>query len=283
MPAESRPATDSSLPHVRAKTLSEIAAAQRAVLIRIIRLVFVILIVTFTTLAFYQAWGISKESNLNYWVPIAASALLIVIVVGIDLLTPVKRISSIMGVLLGLLVGLLATLVVLAFALWAWRAYRGGGARGFSLAAALGLAAAAYVVWPLLAGHASAEVMAPAQAARTASAVDPWQPFTPTRVAELTAANKPVFVDFTAAWCVTCQVNKRLVLNRADVREAFAKRGVELVRADWTRRDPTITQALAALGRQGVPVYVLYRPGQAPLLLPEVLAPGTVLDALATL
>lgn len=112
MPAESRPATDSSLPHVRAKTLSEIAAAQRAVLIRIIRLVFVILIVTFTTLAFYQAWGISKESNLNYWVPIAASALLIVIVVGIDILTPVKRISSIMGVLLGLLVGLLATLVV---------------------------------------------------------------------------------------------------------------------------------------------------------------------------
>lgn len=180
-------------------------------------------------------------------------------------------------------VRLLATLVVLAFALWAWRAYRGGGARGFSLAAALGLAAAAYVVWPLLAGHASAEVMAPAQAARTASAADPWQPFTPTRVAELTAANKPVFVDFTAAWCVTCQVNKRLVLNRADVREAFAKRGVELVRADWTRRDPTITQALAALGRQGVPVYVLYRPGQAPLLLPEVLAPGTVLDALATL
>ncbi|MCC6869643.1 MAG: thioredoxin family protein [Burkholderiales bacterium] len=180
-------------------------------------------------------------------------------------------------------VRLLATLVVLAFALWAWRAYRGGGARGFSLAAVLGLAGAAYVVWPLLAGHATAEMLGPAQAARTTSAADPWQPFTPTRIAELTAANKPVFVDFTAAWCVTCQVNKRLVLNRADVREAFAKRGVELVRADWTRRDPTITQALAALGRQGVPVYVLYRPGQAPLLLPEVLAPGTVLDALATL
>ncbi len=112
MSLESRPGTDPPLPHVRARTLTEIAAGQRAVLIRIIRLVFVILIVTFTTLAFYQAWAISKESNLNYWVPIVAAALVIVIVVGIDLLTPVKRISSIAGVLLGLLVGILATLVI---------------------------------------------------------------------------------------------------------------------------------------------------------------------------
>jgi thiol:disulfide interchange protein DsbD len=92
-----------------------------------------------------------------------------------------------------------------------------------------------------------------------------------------------VFVDFTAAWCVTCQVNKKLVLTDAGVRKAFAERGVALVRADWTRRDPTITQALAALGRQGVPVYVLYRPGKEPMLLPEVLQRQTVLDALATL
>jgi thiol:disulfide interchange protein DsbD len=60
-------------------------------------------------------------------------------------------------------------------------------------------------------------------------------------------------------------------------------RNVELVRADWTRRDPTITRALAALGRNGVPVYVLYRPGKAPLLLPEVLRKQVVLDALASL
>jgi thiol:disulfide interchange protein len=90
-------------------------------------------------------------------------------------------------------------------------------------------------------------------------------------------------VDFTAAWCVTCQVNKRLVLNDGEVKKAFAARGVTLVRADWTRRDPAITKALAALGRQGVPVYVLYRPGKEPLLLPEVLQRQTVLDALATI
>lgn len=180
-------------------------------------------------------------------------------------------------------VRLLITMVVLAFALWAWRAYRGGAARGFSFAAAIGLVGAAYLAWPLFSGQAPADVLSPAQASKTTSAADPWQSFTPTKVAELTAANKVVFVDFTAAWCVTCQVNKRLVLNSTDVRRAFADRGVELVRADWTRRDPAITQALAALGRQGVPVYVLYRPGKEPLLLPEVLAPQTVLDALATI
>jgi thiol:disulfide interchange protein len=102
-------------------------------------------------------------------------------------------------------------------------------------------------------------------------------------VAELTGSGRAVFVDFTAAWCVTCQVNKRLVLNADDVRAGFAGRNVALVRADWTRRDADITQALAALGRNGVPVYVLYRPGKEPLLLPEVLQRQTVLDALATL
>jgi len=92
-----------------------------------------------------------------------------------------------------------------------------------------------------------------------------------------------VFVDFTAAWCVTCQVNKRLVLDSAEIRAAFARKNVALVRADWTRRDPDITRALTALGRSGVPVYALYRPGKDPVLLPEVLLRRTVLDALASL
>jgi len=91
-----------------------------------------------------------------------------------------------------------------------------------------------------------------------------------------------VFVDFTAAWCVTCQVNK-IALNSDAVRTAFAQKNVALLRADWTRRDPVIGQALAALGRNGIPVYVLYRPGREPLLLPEVLQKSTITDALATL
>ena len=177
-------------------------------------------------------------------------------------------------------VRLLITLVVVAFALWAWRTYRMGAARAFSVAAVAGLAAAAFVAWPLFSGAAaSASTDARASAAPGA---DAWQPYTPSIVSELTSGNKAVFVDFTAAWCVTCQVNKKLVLNDGTVKEAFAKSGVELVRADWTRRDPQISQALAALGRQGVPVYVLYRPGKEPLLLPEVLQKQTVLDAIAT-
>ena len=107
-----------------------------------------------------------------------------------------------------------------------------------------------------------------------------WEPYSAQKVASLQAAGKPVFVDFTAAWCVTCQVNERVVLSRDDVRAAFRDKGVTLVRADWTRRDPEIARALAALGRSGVPAYVLYMPGRAPLLLPELLTPQRVLEAL---
>jgi thiol:disulfide interchange protein len=123
---------------------------------------------------------------------------------------------------------------------------------------------------------------AAAEGAPAASA-DGWQPWSAERVARLTAAGTPVFVDFTAAWCVTCQVNKHTTLNRAEVRADFAARGVALLRADWTRRDPAITAALGALGRSGVPVYVLYAPGKAPQVMTELLSPAQVQAALKTL
>ncbi|MEO8675500.1 MAG: thioredoxin family protein [Casimicrobiaceae bacterium] len=175
---------------------------------------------------------------------------------------------------------LFVVLLGIGFALWAWRIVRGGGARPWGIAGFAVLAGTAVVAWPLFTPDTE-----PAKSASTSSpaAAGEWAPFTPARVADLTASGRAVFVDFTAAWCVTCQVNKRLALNADAVRADFAKRNVALVRADWTRRDPAITQALTALGRSGVPVYVLYRPGKAPLLLPEVLQQQTVLDALATL
>ena len=110
-----------------------------------------------------------------------------------------------------------------------------------------------------------------------------WDAYSKARIAEHNAAGRAVFVDFTAAWCVTCQVNKKVVLETRAVREAFSAKPIALMRADWTRRDPAITAALAEFGRSGVPVYALYAPGKAPVLLPEILSERIVLDALKSL
>jgi thiol:disulfide interchange protein len=138
--------------------------------------------------------------------------------------------------------------------------------------------------WPQTAPVAAATA-APASAAGSAGAAKSmaWQPYDEDAIARHVAEGRPVFVDFTAAWCVSCQVNKRLVLDTAEVQSAFAAANVVLMRADWTNRDERITAALARLGRNGVPVYLLVRPGEAPLLLPEILTTGLVREALGTL
>ena len=110
-----------------------------------------------------------------------------------------------------------------------------------------------------------------------------WQPWSTQRVADLSAQGRPVFVDFTAAWCVTCQYNKKTTLADAQVLAQFKAKNVALLRADWTRRDPAITAALAALGRSGVPVYVLQAPGKAPVVLSEILGKDELGAALAAL
>ena len=114
------------------------------------------------------------------------------------------------------------------------------------------------------------------------SSTGDWQPYSRTALEEDLAAGKPVFVDFTASWCLSCQVNQRLVLDRADVQQRLRKSGVVLMKADWTRHDPAIGEALAALGRSGIPAYALYSasPDGAPHMLPEVLTRGAVFSAL---
>ncbi len=134
----------------------------------------------------------------------------------------------------------------------------------------------------LLAGATLFVVRGTAQEAPALQVTEGWIPFSEQEVARVLAQGRPVFIDFTAAWCLTCQVNERMVLGTEAVEQAFRDRNVVLFKADWTRQDPEITAALRALGRSGVPVYALYR-GSAeatPHLLPAILTEQIVLDAL---
>ena len=107
-----------------------------------------------------------------------------------------------------------------------------------------------------------------------------WRVFDPAEVTRLVSTGRPVFIDFTAAWCLSCQANKVIALNTSSVQEAFRDKGVVRFRADWTQRDPVITAALESFGRSGVPLYVLYPPNGEPTLLPAILSSGIVTDAL---
>jgi thiol:disulfide interchange protein/DsbC/DsbD-like thiol-disulfide interchange protein len=172
----------------------------------------------------------------------------------------------------------LASLVVLGLAGWAaGQAQR--GARGYSWVGSLA-AAAAILVMIAATEHG---VVPPAQASANEPGSEAWADWSPRALSEALASGRPVFVDFTAAWCVTCQANKRLVLHSNRVAAAFAARGVKLLRADWTNRNDAIARELARFGASGVPLYVLYDASGRPRVLPEILTEGTVLDALSEL
>lgn len=127
------------------------------------------------------------------------------------------------------------------------------------------------------------QTVEPAKLASSSNASQRWQPWSAERVADLASAGQPVFIDFTAAWCVTCQYNKKATLADAEVLADFDSKKVAMLRADWTRRDPAITAALTSLGRSGVPLYVLQAPGKAPVVLTEILGKDEVRAALAAL
>jgi thiol:disulfide interchange protein DsbD len=183
----------------------------------------------------------------------------------------------------GLLLALLSEFLLLAIAGWflgRWPAKR--WATTFAVLI-LAVVVAACFVAPK--EFAATPTSAPAASSSgSAAAGGTWQPWSADSVQHALAAGQPVFVDFTASWCLSCQVNERVALDRPEVMHAFAAANVALFRADWTREDPAITQALTDLGRSGVPVYALYTPGQsAPQLLPQVLTMGIVIDALSKL
>ena len=168
---------------------------------------------------------------------------------------------------------LLALLVLLALAVWSL-GLRGTPRRAI---ATFSIALSAFAVWSI-----GPNIVKPV-AAPAAQAAARWQDWQPGRVEQLTAQGQSVFVDFTAAWCVTCQYNKKTTLTDAGILAEMDAKNVALLRADWTRRDPEVTQALAALGRSGVPVYVFYKPGRAPVVLSEILSVSDVKAELAKL
>jgi len=165
-------------------------------------------------------------------------------------------------------------LLLLAAAAWLFGRFRARAARAVAMVC---IAAAVCV-------GARIEADVPSHVAAAAS--DPtWEPWSPARVAALRAAGRPVFVDFTAAWCVTCQVNERLALAAPAVTEKMRALGVVPVRADWTRPDADIARALEAFGRDGVPLYVLYpgAPDGPVRILPQLLTPEIVIAELDAL
>jgi thiol:disulfide interchange protein DsbD len=112
-----------------------------------------------------------------------------------------------------------------------------------------------------------------------------WEPFSKARLKALRAVDRPVFINFTAAWCITCLVNERIALSSPRVKATLKAQGITYLKADWTNRDPEITQMLTSFERSGVPLYVLYPPGQTSdaIVLPQILTESLVLNAIKAL
>jgi thiol:disulfide interchange protein DsbD len=174
----------------------------------------------------------------------------------------------------------LAAMLLLAFAAWVWSASRNaarwriiGGA--LSMLSLAGLAGLLYLIeataMPTGGGAAPSEI-----------AGIPSEPYSGAKLAELRAEKRPIFVDATASWCITCLVNEKAALSGARVHDAFAAKNIAYLVADWTNRNPEITALLQAHGRSGVPLYLYYAPGSADArVLPQILTESEILWAIA--
>jgi len=176
------------------------------------------------------------------------------------------------------LMAALAAVLALGVALAVWGSTRGKKElvrRAGTVLSVLALAGTFFALSFVLAAKP------PAPVAVTAHAGMKSQPYSPARLAALRKANRPVFIDATASWCITCMVNEEAALSRPAVRAAFARQNIAFLVADWTNRNPEITALLEAHGRSGVPLYLYYAPGaEDAKILPQILTEGEVLKAI---
>ena len=165
----------------------------------------------------------------------------------------------------GLVLGVAAVLV-LALLFWAvGRVQRRGGGTAWALSALAVI------------GSIAAIALVPSNAAIRVSAIGGAERWSAVRTADYVAEGKPVFVYFTADWCLSCKVNETTSIDRSEVRDAFGKAGVKVLAGDWTNGDPEITRFLESRGRAGVPLYLWYAPGKPVEELPQVLTPGMLI------
>jgi thiol:disulfide interchange protein len=180
----------------------------------------------------------------------------------------------------------LAGAILIALAAWAYQKSKLSSKGG--RVTALVTAAVAVLLAVFLPVRYSGVTAAPPAGAAAANSKQPdeWQPYDAGRVAELNAQGRPLLINFTASWCLTCLVNERNAFADTAVQEIFRGKGVTLMKGDWTNRDPAITKALASFGRAGVPLYVVYNAkagSTEPVVLPQLLTAGIVRDVFASL
>lgn len=179
------------------------------------------------------------------------------------------------------IVVVLGGMVAIAFAAWLYEvtkySEKNAQRTGLGFSALLLIAA-------LFGGYFGVQTPASAVAVANAEAADShWEPYTPARLKELRDQGKPVFLNFTAAWCISCLVNEKVALSQDAVIDAFTHAGITYLKGDWTNRDPEITRILAEFGRSGVPLYLYYPAGvsTSPVILPQILTPEIVTQAVS--
>jgi thiol:disulfide interchange protein/DsbC/DsbD-like thiol-disulfide interchange protein len=224
------------------------------------------------------AWMVTFKQALSF--PLFATAAWLIWVFGHQ-----TGVDGVLRLLLGL--------TLLAMAAWCWgrwgsalsasRAYRltGGAAAAALLLVGVALALGSAPLPAAGVGLGSTTATAPSGAKSEGASIQ-WEEYSAEAVSRHREAGRTVFIDFTAAWCLTCKVNERVALNVSEVVALVEDLDIAMLKADWTTRDPAITRALSEFGRSGLPLYVVYSPDPfaAPRLLPEVLTPAIVMRAL---